>query len=57
MKEELLNKELEIMVNSKSKLEDTEAGHKAEMGDTVDLAFEGFVDVFLLKEENLNLIL
>ena len=44
MKEELLNKELEIMVNSKSKLEDTEAGHKAEMGDTVDLAFEGFVD-------------
>ena len=44
MTEEVLNKELEIMVNSKSKLEDTEAGHKAEMGDTVDLAFEGFVD-------------
>ena len=44
MTEEKLNKEIEIMVNSKSKLVDTEAGHKAVMGDTVDLAFEGFVD-------------
>ena len=44
MTEEKLNKELEIMVNSKSKLVETEAGHKAVMGDTVDLAFEGFVD-------------
>lgn len=57
MKEELLNKELEIMVNSKSKLEDTEAGHKAEMGDTVDLAFEGFVDGVPFEGGNLNLIL
>lgn len=44
MTDEKLNKEIEIMVNSKSKLVDTEAGHKAVMGDTVDLAFEGFVD-------------
>lgn len=44
MTDEKLNKEIEVMVNSKSKLVDTEAGHKAVMGDTVDLAFEGFVD-------------
>lgn len=44
MNEELLNKEIENMVAAKSKLVDAAEGHKAEMGDTIDLAFEGFVD-------------
>lgn len=44
MTEELLNKEIENMLNAKAKLEDAAEGHKAEMGNTVDLAFEGFVD-------------
>lgn len=44
MNEELLNKEIENMLNAKAKLEDAAEGHKAEMGNTVDLAFEGFVD-------------
>lgn len=44
MTPEKLDKEIEIMLNSKSKLEDTEEGYKAQMGDTVDLAFEGFMD-------------
>ena len=44
MTPEKLDAEITMMVNSKSKLEETEAGYKAQMGDTVDLAFEGFVD-------------
>lgn len=44
MTPEVLDKEIEIMLNSKSKLEDTEEGYKAQMGDTIDLAFEGFMD-------------
>ncbi|MCK5780236.1 MAG: trigger factor [Psychrilyobacter sp.] len=44
MNEEVLNKEVEMMVAAKSSLEDAAEGHKAELGDTVDLAFEGFVD-------------
>ncbi|MGL4904793.1 MAG: trigger factor, partial [Cetobacterium sp.] len=44
MNEELLNKEIENMLTAKAKLEDAAEGHKAEMGNTVDLAFEGFVD-------------
>lgn len=44
MTDDLLNKEIENMLNAKSKLEDAPEGHKAEMGNTVDLAFEGFVD-------------
>ena len=44
MTDDLLNKEIENMLNTKSKLEDAPEGHKAEMGNTVDLAFEGFVD-------------
>lgn len=44
MTPEKLDEEIKIMLNSKSKLEDTEEGYKAQMGDTVDLAFEGFMD-------------
>ncbi|MGL5088584.1 MAG: trigger factor [Cetobacterium sp.] len=44
MTEELLNKEIENILTSKAKLEDATKGQKAEMGNTVDLAFEGFVD-------------
>lgn len=44
MSDDLLNKEIENMMTSKAKLEDATEGHKAEMGNTVDLAFEGFVD-------------
>lgn len=44
MTDDLLDKEIENMLNAKSKLEDAPEGHKAEMGNTVDLAFEGFID-------------
>lgn len=44
MSEDVLNKEIENMVAAKSNLVDAAEGHKAEMGDTVDLAFEGSID-------------
>lgn len=44
MTDDLLDKEIENMLNAKSELEDAAEGHKAEMGNTVDLAFEGFID-------------
>lgn len=44
MTDDLLDKEIENMLNAKSKLEDAQEGHKAEMGNTVELAFEGFID-------------
>lgn len=44
MTDDFLDKEIENMLNAKSKLEDAQEGHKAEMGNTVDLAFEGFID-------------
>ncbi|MGL4308638.1 trigger factor [Cetobacterium sp. SF1] len=44
MKEELLTAEIETLLQSKAKLVDAPEGHKAQMGDTVDLAFEGFID-------------
>lgn len=44
MTSEVLEKEIEKILNSKSELKDAEEGHKAQMGDVVDLAFEGFVD-------------
>ncbi len=44
MTDDLLDKEIENMLNAKSKLDDAPEGHKAEMGNTVDLAFEGFID-------------
>ncbi|MCJ8343144.1 MAG: trigger factor, partial [Cetobacterium sp.] len=44
MSEELLNAEIETLLQSKAKLVDAPEGHKAAMGDTVDLAFEGFID-------------
>ena len=44
MNDDIINKEIEMMVSAKSSLEDASEGHKAEMGDTLDLAFEGFVD-------------
>lgn len=43
MTDDLLDKEIENMLNAKSKLDDAPEGHKAEMGNTVDLAFEGFI--------------
>uniref|UniRef100_A0A6A7G8J3 peptidylprolyl isomerase n=1 Tax=Hirondellea gigas TaxID=1518452 RepID=A0A6A7G8J3_9CRUS len=42
--DEIVNKEIEMMVSAKSSLEDAAEGHKAEMNDTLDLAFEGFVE-------------
>ena len=39
-----LNEEIERMRNAKAELKDAEEGYQAQMGDTVDLAFEGFVD-------------
>jgi len=42
--DEIVNKEIEMMVSSKSNLEDASEGHKAQLNDTLDLAFEGFVD-------------
>lgn len=42
--EDVVNKEIEGLLTAKSSLEDAVEGHKAAMGDTVDLAFEGFVD-------------
>ena len=44
MTEDKLNEEIERMLNTKAELKDAEEGYKAQMGDTVDLAFEGFVD-------------
>ncbi|WP_022819714.1 trigger factor [Fusobacterium russii] len=45
MTDERLNTEIEALLNTHSKLEEvTEATYKAELGDTVDLAFEGFMD-------------
>lgn len=44
MSEDLLNKEIENMMAAKSNLVDAAEGHKAVMGDTVDLAFEGSID-------------
>ncbi|MBC2856492.1 MAG: trigger factor [Cetobacterium sp.] len=44
MSETLLNDEIETLLQSKSKLVDAPEGTKAAMGDTVDLAFEGFID-------------
>lgn len=45
MTDERLNTEIEALLNAHSKLEEVlEAEYKAELGDTVDLAFEGFMD-------------
>ncbi|MDO4689734.1 MAG: trigger factor [Fusobacterium sp.] len=45
MTDERLNKEIETLLNTNSKLEEViENEYKAELGDTVDLAFEGFMD-------------
>lgn len=45
MTDERLNTEIEALLNTHSKLEEVlEAEYKAELGDTVDLAFEGFMD-------------
>jgi len=45
MTNDILNEELEIMVRNHAKLEEVEdAGYKAQLDDTVDLAFEGFMD-------------
>lgn len=44
MTDELLNNQISMMVQSKSKLIDAPEGYEAKVGDTVDLAFEGFID-------------
>lgn len=45
MTEDRLNLEIETMLNAKSKFEEvTDAEYAAELGDTVDLAFEGFMN-------------
>lgn len=44
MNDELLNKEIETMLASKGTLIDAPEGHKAMIGDTLDLAFEGFIE-------------
>ena len=45
MTDDLLNEELEIMVRKHAKLEEVEdPAYKAQLDDTVDLAFEGFMD-------------
>lgn len=44
MSDDKVNEEIDRMLHAGAELKDTEAGYKAEMGDTVDLAFEGFVD-------------
>mgnify|MGYP000443873937 CR=1 FL=1 len=43
-KEETLTQEIETLLNKKSSLVDAEEGYKAAMGDTVDLAFDGYID-------------
>lgn len=42
--DEAVEAEIASMLERGAKLEDAEAGYKAVMGDTIDLAFEGFVD-------------
>lgn len=42
--DDVLAKEIDAMLSAKGSLIDAPEGHKAAMGDTVDLAFEGFVD-------------
>lgn len=43
-KEETLENEIKNLLLQKSTLEEAEAGYKAMMGDTVDLAFDGSID-------------
>lgn len=43
-KEEMLTQRMESMQTSQAKLVDCAEDHKAEMGDTINLAFEGFID-------------
>ena len=42
--DDILNKEIEMILNNKSTLENAPEGHVAQIGDTVDIAFEGFID-------------
>lgn len=44
MTDERLDTEIQNILKRKSTLTDYEAGHKAQMGDTVELSFEGFID-------------
>lgn len=44
MTDEKLEEEIQTILKRKATLTDCEEGHKAQMGDTVELAFEGFVD-------------
>ena len=44
MTDEKLEEEIQNIIKRKSTLTDCEEGHKAEMGDTVELSFEGFID-------------
>jgi trigger factor len=44
MTDELLDQELNTMLEAQSKLKEADEGYKAQMGDTLDINFEGFVD-------------
>ena len=44
MNDEVINKEIEMILNNKATFENAPEGHKAQIGDSVDVAFEGFVD-------------
>lgn len=44
MTDEKLENEIQNILKRKSTLTDYETGHKAQMGDTVELSFEGFID-------------
>lgn len=44
MSDDILNKEIDNMLTYRAKLVDAPEGYKAQMGDVVDLAFEGFID-------------
>ncbi|MGF6905748.1 trigger factor [Fusobacterium sp. PH5-44] len=44
MNDEVINKEIEMILNNKATFENAPEGHKAQLGDSVDVAFEGFVD-------------
>lgn len=44
MSDDKLNEEIERMLTAKAQLKEAPEGYQAQMGDTVDLAFEGFVD-------------
>lgn len=53
----MLNNEIEFMLTRQSKFEEVaDADYKAQLGDTVDLDFEGFIDgVAFAGRQNITL--